>query len=284
MLVHGNGVLQWTAIEESTEDEVGYGIKKVVIQEGITEISAGCFSGDFTVMTELKGITFGAFRNSNIDNNKIILAVIEKVWRNKQKMHLDINNNPLTKRAERRYASFTEKQRRQIEILNDMTWKEYQLNVIKKTKTLPRKGDVFLVSPQSKCFFWGVVVQEQVYHMEDENFWLVFILKDRTSNVSFNVPKLNIENLLIEPAMVAQFFWNSGVFFNVGKIEIPSELDYGFYRIGKGYVDEYGRALEQEPKWMGTYGVSSKDGLAYEINYELIANNIFERDDDFDID
>lgn len=35
---------------------------------------------------------------------------------------------------------------------------------------------------------------------------------------------------------------------------------------------------------MGTYGVSSKDGLAYEINYELIANNIFERDDDFDID
>lgn len=235
-------------------------------------------------MTELKGITFGAFRNSNIDNNKIILAVIEKVWRNKQKMHLDINNNPLTKRAERRYASFTEKQRRQIEILNDMTWKEYQLNVIKKTKTLPRKGDVFLVSPQSKCFFWGVVVQEQVYHMKDENFWLVFILKDRTSNVSFNVPKLNIENLLIEPAMVAQFFWNSGVFFNVGKIEIPSELDYGFYRIGKGYVDEYGRALEQEPKLMGTYGVSSKDGLAYEINYELIANNIFERDDDFDID
>ncbi len=54
MLVHGNGVLQWTAIEESTEDEVGYGIKKVVIQEGITEISAGCFSGDFTDMTELK--------------------------------------------------------------------------------------------------------------------------------------------------------------------------------------------------------------------------------------
>ncbi len=54
MLVHGNGVLQWTAIEESTEDEVGYGIKKVVIQEGITEISAGCFSGDFTDMMELK--------------------------------------------------------------------------------------------------------------------------------------------------------------------------------------------------------------------------------------
>ena len=45
--------------------------------------------------------------------------------------------------------------------------------------------------------------------MEDENFWLVFILKDRTSNVSFNVSRLNIENLLIEPAMVGQFFWTS---------------------------------------------------------------------------
>ncbi len=54
MTVHGNGVLYWTAIEESAEDEVGYGIKKVIIKEGITEISAGCFSGDFTDMTELK--------------------------------------------------------------------------------------------------------------------------------------------------------------------------------------------------------------------------------------
>ncbi len=54
MTVRGSGVLYWTAIEESTEDEVGYGVKKVVIHEGITEISAGCFSGDFTDMTELK--------------------------------------------------------------------------------------------------------------------------------------------------------------------------------------------------------------------------------------
>lgn len=189
-------------------------------------------------------------------------------------MHLDINNNPLSKRAERRYAFFTEIQKRQIGMLNNMTWKEYQLNVIKKTKTMPRKGDVFLVSPISNCFFWGVVVQEQVYHMEDENFWLVFILKDKTLDVSANVPRLNLENLLIEPAMVAKFFWTSGVFFNVGKIEIPSELDYGFYRIGKGYVDEYGRPLEREPKLLGTYGVSTKEGLAYEINYELIANNL----------
>lgn len=198
-------------------------------------------------------------------------------------MLIDINDNPLTKRAERRFASFTEKQKRQIEMLNSMTWKEYQLNEIKRTKTLPRKGDVFLVSPQSNYFFWGVVVQEQVYHMEDENFWLVFILKDRTSNVTFNVPRLDIENLLIEPAMVGQFFWTSGVFFNVGKTEIPVGVDYGFYRIGKGFVDEYGRTLEREPKLMGTYGVSSKDGLAYEINYELIANNTYEKNDDFDI-
>lgn len=52
MIVSGNGILYWTAIQESAEDEVGYGIQKVVIQEGITEISAGCFS-DFD-MTELK--------------------------------------------------------------------------------------------------------------------------------------------------------------------------------------------------------------------------------------
>lgn len=54
MTVSGKGVLYWSAIEESSEDEVGYGIKKVIIQEGITEISDGCFSGDFTDMIEIK--------------------------------------------------------------------------------------------------------------------------------------------------------------------------------------------------------------------------------------
>ena len=43
MTVSGKGVLYWSAIEESSEDEVGYGIKKVIIQEGITEISDGRF-------------------------------------------------------------------------------------------------------------------------------------------------------------------------------------------------------------------------------------------------
>ena len=68
-------------------------------------------------------------------------------------MHLDINNNPLTKRAERRYASFTEKQRRQIEILNDMTWKEYQLNVIKKQRLYLEKGMYFWFRHKVNVFF-----------------------------------------------------------------------------------------------------------------------------------
>ena len=155
-------------------------------------------------------------------------------------MQLDINNNPLSKRAERRYASFSKKQKRQIEMLNNMSWKDYRLNIIKRTRIIPKKGDVFLVSPDNNCYFWGVVVQEKVYHMENESFWLVFILKDKVRNIPTNIPELDIENLLIEPAMVGKMFWTSGVFFNVGKIAIPSGLDYGFYRIGKGYVDEYG--------------------------------------------
>ncbi len=56
-------------------------------------------------------------------------------------MQLDINNNPLSKRAERRYASFSEKQKRQIEMLNNMSWKEYRLNIIKRTRIIPKKGD-----------------------------------------------------------------------------------------------------------------------------------------------
>lgn len=194
-------------------------------------------------------------------------------------MNLDklknINDNPLTKRAERRRASFSEEQKKRIEVLNDMAWKDYKLKVIKRTKTIPRKGDVFLVSPQSNCYFWGVVIQEQVYHIEEESFWLVFILKDRVSEIPTEIPELDMEDLLVEPTMVGEFFWHSGEFFNVGKIEIPSELDYGFFRIGEGFVDEYGKPLEREPKIWGTYGLVTRDGLAWDIHYEMIANNIY---------
>ncbi len=54
--VTGTGILQWEHLEKLAEgEEVGAGIEKVIIDEGITGIDSYCFSTDFT---ELNAIEF----------------------------------------------------------------------------------------------------------------------------------------------------------------------------------------------------------------------------------
>ena len=63
------------------------------------------------------------------------------------------------------------------------------------------------------------------------------------------------------------------VFYNVGiDINIPDNIDYGFYSVmDRVYVDEYRNPIGREPELVGIYGLSTGSGIAYKINYELIA-------------
>lgn len=54
LTISGNGVLKENAVGDRTEDDgVGIGVKRVIIEEGITEIEAYCFL-DFIDMTDLE--------------------------------------------------------------------------------------------------------------------------------------------------------------------------------------------------------------------------------------
>ena len=51
--------------------------------------------------------------------------------------------------------------------------------------------------------------------------------------------------------------------------------NYGFYRIGyRKFVDEYGNDLNYEPELLGTFGVSTINGIALQITQELIIRRI----------
>ena len=54
LTISGNGVLKENAVGDRTEDDgVGIGVKRVIIEEGITELEAYCLSG-FIDMTDLE--------------------------------------------------------------------------------------------------------------------------------------------------------------------------------------------------------------------------------------
>lgn len=185
------------------------------------------------------------------------------------------NNHPLAQREEARYNSLSNEKKEKLRILEEQDLKEYQLNVIKRKRIKPQKGDLFVVSPREDMFFWGVVINSDI-NVQGDDFYTVFILKDRARGPEdTNIPT-DITNLLIGPSIVGRWYWNKGFFYNVGiDITIPDNLDYGFYSVmDKRYMDEYDNPIEREPELVGISGLSTGSGIAYEINYELIVSGV----------
>lgn len=86
-------------------------------------------------------------------------------------------------------------------------------------------------------FFYGVVVQEKPVLIDNDDYWVIFILREPiVSEVTNEISELNLYNVLIEPQIVMDLFWNKGFFYNIGTIEIPEDLDFGFYDV-------------REPEW-----------------------------------
>lgn len=186
------------------------------------------------------------------------------------------NNNPLAQKEDARFNSLSDEKKEKLRILEEQDVKEYQLKVIKRKRIKPQKGNLFVVCPKENMYFWGVVINSDIEICGEDGFYTVFILRDRAeSPMDTNIPK-NITNLLIDPAIVGRWYWNKGFFYNVGiDIEIPDDVEYGFYDImERQYVDEYENTIERVPELVGVYGVMTGQGIAYEMNYELIASGM----------
>lgn len=185
------------------------------------------------------------------------------------------NNHPLAQIEEARYNSLSNEKKEKLRILKEQDINEYQLMLIKRKRIKPQRGNLFVVSPRKDMFFWGVVINSDI-NVQGDDFYTVFILKDRARGPEdTNIPT-DITNLLIGPSIVGRWYWNKGFFYNVGiDITIPDNLDYGFYSVmDKRYVDEYDNPIEREPELVGISGLSTGSGIAYEINYELIVADV----------
>ena len=153
-------------------------------------------------------------------------------------MDQNINDNPISKRFNERYELLDENIKKELEKLDES-------------------------DPNT-----------QVEHCIHNKY--IFILKNKSGEI---YDLTDVSELLIAPVMVGREYWTRGYFYNTGEnIEIPSEIDYGFYSIGKGmFMDEYGNEIVREPELLGTFGVATITGVSYEINVELIIDKTLNR-------
>lgn len=190
----------------------------------------------------------------------------------------DIKNtdiNPLSKKSMGRYNNLPKHIQIELDKLDNMNFKEYQLKVIQRNKSIPKKGDIFFVNPSESKYFVGVIVNDNVSNINGSGLFVVLILRNKVLSLDSTDFEIDLDNLLINPSIVGKEYWTRGYFYSNGlTIDDISNLDYGFYSIGKGkYYDEYGSELNKIPKHLGIYGVSTISGIAYKINQELIIDS-----------
>ena len=186
-------------------------------------------------------------------------------------MEKTVERNLLAEHYKRRYDMQSKEVREKLDRLSEQDPKEYQVKILKRKRIIPQKGDVFVVSPKGGGYYCGVVISAGI-EISDTYSSVVFILDKEYESMDIDVKDLELENLLYYPEIVDKGYWSRGYFYNIGKqIEIPDDLDYGFYSIGKEcYVDEYRNRISRCPKLLGIDGVATGIGVARKINRELI--------------
>lgn len=182
----------------------------------------------------------------------------------------NVNENPIAKKWEKRYNEQPEDVKRKLDELELKNIKDYQLKVIKRKRNYPQKGDVFLVEPVEGIYFYGIVVNNHISNINGDDLLVIMLFKETTTSLDYKEVTLDSDNLLIEPTMVGKEYWTRGYFYTVGN-QRCKDCDYGFYSIyRKKYFDEYGKEQKYQPKLLGTYGVATISGIAFDINIELI--------------
>ena len=149
-----------------------------------------------------------------------------------------INDNPISQRIRDTYSKQSDEVKKKLDNLKTKNYKEYQLKVIKRSKSNPKIGDVFEIKPNDDTTLYGIVINAPIKNKNGDNLNLIFVMK---MNVTVNEFKFTNDELLIPPLIVGKEYWSRGYFFNTGvMLSVPSDIDYGFYDIvDQKYVDEY---------------------------------------------
>ena len=86
----------------------------------------------------------------------------------------NMNNNIISRRWKERYAELSEDKKNKIVRLDNSKPSEYQLRVIKRKRTYPDIGDLFMIKPNEELTLYGAVVNNHINSIMDKDNFIIF--------------------------------------------------------------------------------------------------------------
>ena len=74
----------------------------------------------------------------------------------------EINNNPIAEAWKKRFSQLSEDKKLKIEELKNKKISEYQLKIIKRSKSYPEIGDIFKINPKENIYYSGIVLNNHI--------------------------------------------------------------------------------------------------------------------------
>jgi hypothetical protein len=90
----------------------------------------------------------------------------------------EINNNPIAREWKERYSKLSEEKKKKIDELDNMMIPEYQLKVIKRSRTYPEIGDIFKINPKDDIFYYGIVINNHINNRNGDDLILILIFNN----------------------------------------------------------------------------------------------------------
>ena len=156
----------------------------------------------------------------------------------------------------------------------------FQLRVLRRSRAYPEPGDTFRLEPPCCPPLEGVVVNSHVDHMGEEGIIIVLVFAPGVTPgaaLSMGVPP---ESLMLPPQTLTDLYWRRGYFERTGRVEVDRQaIGYGFYweslpGSGCRFEDEWFRPLPAEPRLLGTAGLATDVGVAWEVAREAIIRGL----------
>lgn len=160
------------------------------------------------------------------------------------------------------------------------------LQILKRNRTHPEIGDIFEFKLLNGMEFHGVVLNANIKNSQGEGKIVIAALKNKIEFEKEEKILLNESMLLMIFPYADRWFWTSGRFRPVGKLEIDDfvkTLDYGFLYSGyyldtvACFVDEYDQRMDHIPKFYAGRGIVSSIGIGRGIVRELYFKGEFPR-------
>ncbi len=139
------------------------------------------------------------------------------------------------------------------------TTEKTNLEVLERSNTAPKVGDIFALKPRGKPFMFGRVIRTD--SMVGPFPAILIYVYATTAERELPLPPLKREQLLLPPLFTNQLPWVHGLFKTVARQELtPSDVFkvHSFrHPVSGKYFDDRGRALPTPSEPVGTYALDS---------------------------